>query len=61
MYDKLLERLNYCRNNAAIITDSELLMVIDSAAAAIEELDKRAKKYKKQVDYLSRRRMINND
>lgn len=40
MYDELVKRLMYCRNNAAIITDEELVEIADEAADAIEELSK---------------------
>ena len=38
MYDELVKRLMYCRNNAAIITDEELVEIAEEAADAIEEL-----------------------
>ena len=38
MYDELVKRLKYCRNNAAVITDDELVTIADEAADAIEEL-----------------------
>lgn len=39
-YDELIKRLRYCRNNAAVITDDELMAIADQAADAIEELQK---------------------
>lgn len=38
MYDDLAKRLRYCRNNAAVITDDELMAIADQAADAIEIL-----------------------
>ena len=38
MYDELVNRLRYCQNNAAIITDDELMSVANDSANAIEEL-----------------------
>ena len=40
MYDELVKRLMYCRNNAAIITDEELVEIAEEAADAIEELSR---------------------
>ena len=41
MYDELIKRLYYCRNNAAIVTDGELVEIAEQAADAIEELSKK--------------------
>ena len=41
MYEELIKRLMYCRNNAAIITAEELVEIADKAADAIEELSKK--------------------
>ena len=38
--DELIKRLRYCRDNAAVITDDELMAIADQAADAIEELSK---------------------
>ena len=38
MYDELVKRLRYCRDNAAVITDDELMAIADQAADAIEGL-----------------------
>ena len=35
-----MKRLIYCRNNAAIITDEELVKIAEEAADAIEELSR---------------------
>ncbi len=40
MYDELVKRLMYCRNNAAIITDEELVEIAEEAADAIEEMSR---------------------
>lgn len=40
MYEELVKRLMYCRNNAAIITDEELVEIAEEAADAIEEPSK---------------------
>lgn len=40
MYDELVKRLMYCRNNAAIITAEELVEIADETADATEELSR---------------------
>ena len=45
MYEELVKRLMYCRNNAAIITDEELVEIADEAADAIEELMRRCEQF----------------
>lgn len=40
MCEELVKRLMYCRNNAAIITDEELVEIAEEAADAIEGLSK---------------------
>ena len=42
--DELIKRLRYCCDNAAVITDDELMAIADQAADAIEELQKRVSK-----------------